>query len=83
MSSIAIRIDKDFYNETKPVAESQFRSIPNQILYWAKIGRTAIDNPDLPGDFIEGIFEALAETPIPFEFDQKHEKHNNHSRTSL
>jgi hypothetical protein len=74
--SIAIKINEELYNEAKPVAKAQFRSVPNQIAYWAKIGRNAIENPDLPVDFIIGILEALddeaaGEKPAKFEFEGK------------
>lgn len=59
--SIAIKINEELYNAAKPVARAQFRSIPNQIAYWAKIGRATIDNPDLPVEFIIGTFEGLTD----------------------
>ena len=59
--SIAIKIDEELYNAAKPIAHAQYRSIPNQIAFWAKIGRAAMDNPDLPVEFILGMFEGLAD----------------------
>ncbi|HAU1604798.1 TPA: hypothetical protein JBJ19_08105, partial [Legionella pneumophila] len=50
---IPIRIDENIYNEAKKVAAAEFRSIPNQIEYWAKLGKCALDNPDLPIEFIK------------------------------
>jgi hypothetical protein len=41
------------HNEAKKVAKSEFRSIPNQIEYWPKLGKCALDNPDLPIEFIK------------------------------
>lgn len=37
------------------MARSECRSIPNQIEFWAKIGKCALDNPDLPVEFIKDI----------------------------
>jgi hypothetical protein len=37
------------------------RSIPQQIAFWAKVGQTALDNPDLPIDFIKESLLALSE----------------------
>ena len=37
------------------------RSIPKQIEHWAKIGRIAEENPDLPYEFIKGVLESKAE----------------------
>lgn len=69
---ISIRIDESIYNEAKKVANAEFRTIPNQIEYWAKIGKCALDNPDLPIEFIKELLiskntdRSLAE---PFEFE--------------
>ena len=69
---IPIRIDESVYNESKKVAKAEFRSVPNQIEFWARIGRCALDNPDLPTEFIRELLiskntdKSLAE---PFSFD--------------
>ena len=74
--SIPIRIDKTIYNAAKKTAPAEFRSIPHQIEYWASIGKCALDNPDLPIEFIRDVLLAkyldrsLAE---PFEFEGKDE----------
>ncbi|MCL5260719.1 MAG: ParD-like family protein [Gammaproteobacteria bacterium] len=71
---IAIRIDETIYNAAKKTASAEYRSIPNQIEYWATIGKCALDNPDLPIEFIKDVLIAkntdrsLAE---PFEFEGK------------
>lgn len=65
---IPIRIDETIYNDAKKVARSEFRSIPSQIEFWASIGKCALDNPDLPIEFIKDTLMAkrqnreLAET---------------------
>ena len=53
--SIAIRISDEIYSAAKKVAKSEYRSIPNQIEFWAAIGKCALDNPDLPIEFIKDI----------------------------
>ena len=69
---IPVRINETIYNDAKKVARAEFRSIPNQIEYWAMIGKCALDNPDLPIEFIRDILVAqhsdrsLAE---PFKFE--------------
>ncbi|MBP6104226.1 MAG: ParD-like family protein [Gammaproteobacteria bacterium] len=71
-----IRISDDIYSAAKKVAKSECRSIPQQIEFWAKIGKCALDNPDLPVEFIREILIAknqdrsLAE---PFIFEAKHD----------
>lgn len=65
---IAIRIDEEIYSEAKKVANAECRSIANQIEFWAKIGKCALDNPDLPIEFIKDLLiskhqdRTLAET---------------------
>lgn len=56
--SIAIRIDETIYNAAKQIARAEYRSIPNQIEYWAMIGKCALDNPDLPIELIKDILLA-------------------------
>lgn len=56
-----IRIDEDLYDQAKIAAKGEFRSIPNQIEYWARIGKCALDNPDLPIDFIKELLIAKDE----------------------
>ena len=69
---IPIRIDEAVYKAAKYVALAECRSIPNQIEYWAKIGKCALDNPDLPIEFVKELMtsqktdRSLAE---PFEFE--------------
>ena len=70
---IPIRIDESIYDEAKKVAAAEFRSIPNQIEYWAKLGKCALDNPDLPIEFIKDVLlsklqdKSLAE---PFNIEE-------------
>ena len=60
-ASTSIRIDQDLYNQARSEAQSEHRTIAGQIEYWAKIGRSALDNPDLPIDFIASSLAALSE----------------------
>lgn len=50
-----IRIDETIYKQAKMIANAEFRSVPRQIEYWAQIGKCALDNPDLPIEFIRDI----------------------------
>ncbi len=71
---VAIRIDETIYNEAKKVARSEFRTIPNQIEFWASLGKCALDNPDLPIQFIIDILTAKRQDKTlaePFNFENK------------
>ena len=71
---IPIRIDEIIYNEAKKTARAGCRSIPGQIEFWAMIGKCALDNPDLPIEFVKDILiskhqdKTLAE---PFSFEKR------------
>lgn len=56
-----IRIDQTLYDQAKTDAAIEHRSIAGQIEYWAKVGRAALDNPDLPINFIAESLASLAE----------------------
>ena len=70
---IPIRIDEAIYKEAKKVARAEYRSIPNQIEFWAMVGKNALDNPDLPVEFVKDLLiskhqdRSLAE---PFTFEK-------------
>ena len=67
--SVAIRIDDELYEEAKRSAEAEFRTVPLQVVYWAKIGKAALDNPDLPIEFIRDTLAARKQGEFePFEF---------------
>jgi hypothetical protein len=58
--SITIRIDEAIYHEAARTAKAECRSTAHQIEYWAKLGKAALDNPDLPIDFIREILISRA-----------------------
>jgi hypothetical protein len=52
---VPIRIDDMLYTDAKKTARAEYRSIPHQIEFWARIGKCALDNPDLPIEFIKEL----------------------------
>lgn len=60
-TSTSIRIDQTLYDQARMDAASEHRTIAGQIEYWAKVGRAALDNPDLPVSFIAEALASLAE----------------------
>jgi len=64
--SISIRIDDVLYDAAKVRAKAEMRTIPQQVAYWAKLGRVALDNPDLPVEFIRDTLMAMEEESEPF-----------------
>jgi hypothetical protein len=58
-----VRIDDALYNQARAHAQAERRTIAGQIEFWALVGRTALDNPDLPIDFVRDLLIARAEGP--------------------
>jgi hypothetical protein len=59
--SMPVRIDEFLYEDAKRHAKAESRTIAGQIEFWAKIGKVALDNPDLPADFVRDLLIARAE----------------------
>ncbi|MCK4607942.1 MAG: hypothetical protein KAT71_00515 [Gammaproteobacteria bacterium] len=69
---VPIRVNETIYNEAKQVAKAEFRTIPHQIEYWAMLGKCALENPDLPIEFIKEILiskNSDASLAEPFDFE--------------
>lgn len=66
--STSVRINDAFYSEAKSQAKAELRSIPNQIEYWARIGKTAIENPDMSIEAIKELLIAKYQDAELFEF---------------
>lgn len=69
MASVSIRIDQELVKEARAAAKAEYRTVQGQIEFWAKIGRAALDNPDLPVSFITESLLSMNEAredAIPF-----------------
>jgi hypothetical protein len=68
----AVKLSNDIILEAHKYAAVFSRSVPKQIEHWAKIGRTAEENPDLPYAFLKDILLSLEEMkneePLPYKF---------------
>lgn len=60
-TTTSIRIDQSLYNQAKVDAATEHRTIAGQIEFWAKVGRAALDNPDLPVSFVAETLASMAE----------------------
>jgi hypothetical protein len=61
MATNAIRLSEEIMKAATTCAPINLRSVPKQIEHWAKIGKVAEENPDLPYAFIKGVLEAKNE----------------------
>jgi hypothetical protein len=69
MSTVSMRIDETLVGAARVAAKAEFRTVQGQVEFWAKVGRAALDNPDLPASFIAESLMSLAEPRedgIPF-----------------
>ncbi len=59
--SIPVRIDEQLYEEAKSASKGECRTISGQLEFWARVGKAALDNPDLPIEFVRDLLVAKAE----------------------
>ena len=59
--AIAIKLSDDLVTDAKTHGNAQHRSAPRQIEYWARLGKLADENPDLPLGFIKDILTGIQE----------------------
>ena len=52
MTTVSVRIDEELVLAARSAAKAEFRTVQRQVEFWAKVGRAALDNPDLPASFI-------------------------------
>jgi hypothetical protein len=57
----AVRISEELLNEARRHSRIDHRSVTGQIEHWAKIGKCAEENPDLPYSLIKEILIGLEE----------------------
>lgn len=62
--TIPVHISRELYEQARRGAQAENSAVDDQIEYWARVGRTALENPDLPVSF---IVEALASLSEPRE----------------
>jgi hypothetical protein len=61
MATVSVRIDEELVQEARIAAQVEMRTVQGQIEFWAKVGRAALDNPELPVTFVAGVLLAMAE----------------------
>lgn len=66
-ATISIHIDQQLYVQAQHQAELEHRSPVEQIEFWAKLGRAALENPDLPISFIAESLLSLMDSQRSLE----------------
>jgi len=57
----AIKLSDQLVSDAALNGKAQHRSTPKQIEYWARIGKIADENPDLPLGFVKGVLTGIEE----------------------
>lgn len=57
----AIKVSEQLIEEAKPFAQAMHRSVSEQIEYWARLGKVAEENPDLPIHMMQDILASIEE----------------------
>lgn len=61
MSTVFIRLDESLVSAARVAARAECRTVQRQVEFWVKVGRTALDNPDLPAPLIAESLMGLSE----------------------
>ena len=59
--AIAVRISEELANEARKLGRIDHRSLAGQIEHWARMGKCAEENPDLPYSLIKEILIGIEE----------------------
>jgi hypothetical protein len=57
----AIQLSEVLIEEAKPYAQAMHRSVAEQIEYWARLGKVAEENPDLPIRMLQDMLVSMEE----------------------
>lgn len=71
--AVAIKLSDKLVDDAKIYAKAEHRTPPKQIEHWARLGKLAEENPDLPLSFINdaliGLEEVKAGKVSEYTFD--------------
>jgi len=59
--TIRIPVENDLYEQARLAAAAANRTVSGQMDHWARVGRAALENPDLPASFIAEALTSLGE----------------------
>ena len=57
----AIQLSEVLIEEAKPYAQEMHRAVAEQIEYWARLGKVAEENPDLPIRMLQDMLVSMEE----------------------
>ncbi len=59
--SKVIKLSDYLVEDAKTNAQAKHRSVPKQIEYWARLGKVAEENPDLPVQMLQDMLLSIEE----------------------
>ena len=62
-----VRIDNLLYEQAKNEAKAEHRTIAGQIEFWASVGRSAIENPELSVEFVVLFLGSMKDLQIDLQ----------------
>lgn len=71
-STTQTKISSKLYREAAIEAQANNITVDEQVALWARVGKAALDNPDLPADFIKDILIAQKQVSEPFSLRPTH-----------
>lgn len=63
---MTIEVDQQLYQDAAAAAAQNHITVDEQIDMWARVGRTALDNPDMPVAAIKDLIVASKQQSEPF-----------------
>lgn len=67
---MTIEVDQQLYQDAAAAAAQNHITVDEQIVLWARVGRTALDNPDMPVLAIQDVLTAQKQQADPFVLGQ-------------
>lgn len=71
-STTQTKISSKLYRDAAIEAQTNNITVDEQVSLWAKVGKSALDNPDLPATFIKDILIAKNQASEPFSLRPTH-----------
>lgn len=71
-STTQTQISSKLYREAAMEAKANNITVDEQVALWAKVGKAALDNPDLPAAVIKDILIAKNQASEPFSLRPAH-----------
>ena len=71
-STTQTKISSKLYRDAAIEAQANNSTVDEQVILWAKVGKAALDNPDLPAAFIKDILIAKKQVSEPFSLREIH-----------